>query len=85
MLKSPIIILHLNFLLVICFICFILLLYILNINTYIFRTVLCHELFPLLFGNDLFILIYCFFLRKISPELTSAANPPLFFAEEDRP
>ena len=25
-----------------------------------------------------------FFLRKISPELTSAANPPLF-AEEDRP
>ena len=25
-----------------------------------------------------------FFLRKISPELTSAANPPLF-AEEDWP
>ena len=28
-------------------------------------------------------MIYFFFLRKISPELT-AANPPLF-AEEDRP
>ena len=27
---------------------------------------------------------YYFFLRKISPELTSAANPPLF-AEEDWP
>ena len=27
---------------------------------------------------------FCFFLRKISPELTSAANPPLF-AEEDWP
>ena len=29
--------------------------------------------------------LFCFFfLRKISPELT-AANPPLFFAEEDWP
>ena len=27
---------------------------------------------------------FLFFLRKISPELTSAANPPLF-AEEDWP
>ena len=27
---------------------------------------------------------FFFFLRKISPELTSAANPPLF-AEEDWP
>ena len=29
-------------------------------------------------------IIFFFFLRKISPELTSAANPPLF-AEEDWP
>lgn len=29
-------------------------------------------------------LFFFFFLRKISPELTSAANPPLF-AEEDWP
>ena len=29
-------------------------------------------------------LTFFFFLRKISPELTSAANPPLF-AEEDWP
>ena len=31
-----------------------------------------------------FLKILTFFLRKISPELTSAANPPLF-AEEDWP
>ena len=28
---------------------------------------------------------FFFFWRKISPELTSAANPPLFFVEEDWP
>ena len=33
----------------------------------------------------LFFVLFWFFLRKISPELTSAANPPLFFAEEDWP
>ena len=31
-----------------------------------------------------FFFFFLFFLRKISPELTSAANPPLF-AEEDWP
>ena len=30
------------------------------------------------------IIIFFFFFRKISPELTSASNPPLF-AEEDWP
>ena len=30
------------------------------------------------------VVLFFFFLRKISPELTSAANPPLF-AEEDWP
>ena len=38
-----------------------------------------------LFDTNLVIVSKCFFfffLRKISPELTSAANPPLF-AEED--
>ena len=30
------------------------------------------------------VILLFFFLRKISLELTSAANPPLF-AEEDRP
>ena len=39
------------------------------------------------FGSEsslLFIYLFIYFLRKISPELTSAANPPLF-AEEDSP
>ena len=39
-------------------------------------------------GEDItvgfFVFCFLFFLRKISPELTSAANPPLF-AEEDWP
>ena len=35
------------------------------------------------FTSHLFFVVF-FFLRKISPELTSAANPPLF-AEEDWP
>ena len=34
-------------------------------------------------GTDI-IFFFFFFLRKISPELTSAANPPLF-AKEDWP
>ena len=36
-------------------------------------------------NNHIFCLFVClFFFRKISPELTAAANPPLF-AEEDWP
>ena len=47
-----------------------------------------HILFFYSFNFYLFIsnyfFVFFFFLRKISPELTSAANPPLF-AEEDCP
>ena len=35
-------------------------------------------------GLSFYVFIYLF-LRKISPELTSAANPPPLFAEEDWP
>ena len=40
-----------------------------------------------LFSDELkeFSKLFFFFLRKISPELTSATNPHLFFAEEDQP
>ena len=34
--------------------------------------------------NRILCIYYLFILRKISPELTSTANPPLF-AEEDQP
>ena len=36
------------------------------------------------YAKTRYIFFLLFFLRKISPELTSAANPPLF-AEEDWP
>ena len=39
---------------------------------------------PYLFYSIWYSVFWGFFLRKISPELTSAANPPLF-AEEDWP
>ena len=41
------------------------------------------SLYPLL-SFLLFFFVFVFFFRKISPELTSAANPPLF-AEEGWP
>ena len=43
-----------------------------------FSFFVCSKIYLIVIGHY----IYICFLRKISPELTSAANPPLF-AEED--
>ena len=49
-----------------------------------FRLYLYYFLVAWLWGSCFFVFFVFFFLRKISPELISATNPPLF-AEEDWP
>ena len=54
-------------------------------TSFVGKRVPFHKMLSLMRLLDFLVfLFFFFFLRKISPELTSAANPPLF-AEEDWP